>query len=868
MLEFREGFFEQEIRNGFYLDTTMKTVWASGIEVLQKIAEICDRYGFTWYAAYGTLLGAVRHEGFVPWDDDFDIWLLRKDYNKLMEVLPKELPEGYLARSPLTDVGYNQFHSWISNGDGISIKKEWLEQFHGCPFTVGVDIFPLDYLPRNERDRELQVKLLLLAGRIAQMARTLDQGRLEELCDEDTDKEEALKNPDKIKQKAKEEMEEGIEYLEKNCKFSINRQLFEEEQWYMFSSEMWKWANYIAMMYGEKESDYLVYYVNYTERENKKFPKEWFDGVYGAEFEDFMLPVPVGYDQILKRIYGDYVICIRKTSSHDYPFYAVQLRLLREYLQDKEKKAEELGLIKPGDIREEEDFKEIPAQWLSKVLKEDGTRKKLVLSANDPTHFMANGQKALDVLEDTLKVFEAKRDRFTFWWRPYPAMGERLDQVSPELGERYRQILNRYKSQGWGICDETQRQECAVENCDVYYGDMNAIMQPFQNNDKPIMLTHLNRERVCPNITDKYMENYIYFSCPGFVMDENKVYFSNTAFNALVIVDRKTGAVESMTPFIERDLKAKELHLKCCRLGNKIYFLPTGTGMIHVYNTETGEQEAYGLEGGYGEDVRYAPWNFHIWRDEIYLLPSGGGMGLWKFGRDGQLSREEWWEAPFYDKYYWHGSMDDKSFFSLEVLRRNLTITNLERHETRSYELPDKRVFRIAYDGSDFWYVGCDTADVVRWNPGKGETARYRLPMWEKCNWAGMPFSAIHAEEKEIFLVSGDGKELFLLDKEKGNLAKVFEMSGLPSIYTTMNKESLFCRVENKLIWLQGIGEAAEIDLQTLEGKMLQNVLPFDKKTKDYFDKVLFDKAPIFAEGSDWTLEKFLDHCENSTKQK
>ena len=103
MLEFREGFFEQEIRNGFYLDTTMKTVWASGIEVLQKIAEVCDRYGFTWYAAYGTLLGAVRHEGFVPWDDDFDIWLLREDYNKLMEVLPKELPEGYLVRSPLTD---------------------------------------------------------------------------------------------------------------------------------------------------------------------------------------------------------------------------------------------------------------------------------------------------------------------------------------------------------------------------------------------------------------------------------------------------------------------------------------------------------------------------------------------------------------------------------------------------------------------------------------------------------------------------------------------------------------------------------------------------------------------------------------------
>lgn len=94
MLGFQEEFFEQEIRDGFYISSTMKRVWAAEMEVLQKVAEICDRHNIVWYAAYGTLLGAIRHEGFVPWDDDIDIWVKRNDYNRLINILPVELPPG------------------------------------------------------------------------------------------------------------------------------------------------------------------------------------------------------------------------------------------------------------------------------------------------------------------------------------------------------------------------------------------------------------------------------------------------------------------------------------------------------------------------------------------------------------------------------------------------------------------------------------------------------------------------------------------------------------------------------------------------------------------------------------------------------
>lgn len=364
---------------------------------------------------------------------------------------------------------------------------------------------------------------------------------------------------------------------------------------------------------------------------------------------------------------------------------------------------------------------------------------------------------------------------------------------------------------------------------------------------------------------DIYMENRLYLGAPSFVIDEKKLYFSNRSCNALVIVDRETWDVESMVPFVGEALEAKELHFACYRHKDKIYFLPQGKNKLHVYNVESGEQKVYEPVGEY-EVSQNVPWHFHMWQNQIYLLPCGGGMGLWSLDPAGQLHKENWWEVQTGSNYFFHGDMDERRFFSLRVGTREFTITDLEKKKTKTYLLPDMQAGRIAYNGQDFWYISWNLADIVRWNPEHGEKERYAFPMWDKCSLGGVPYACIYAAGSEIFVVSGTREELFLLDQENRILKSILQLHEIPNIYREMEMTPVFTRMGDKLILtFQSAGGAAVIDLTTMEGKMYRDVIPINEKARECFDKILFQKAPLLIEDSDgWSLEKFLYHCGNS----
>lgn len=365
---------------------------------------------------------------------------------------------------------------------------------------------------------------------------------------------------------------------------------------------------------------------------------------------------------------------------------------------------------------------------------------------------------------------------------------------------------------------------------------------------------------------DIYMENRLYLCAPYFAIDEKKIYFSNRTCNALVIVDRETKNVESMVPFVGEELEAKGLHYVCHRLGNKIYFLPQGKKMLHVYDVVSGEQKAYELEGEY-KGSPYAVWNFHVWQDKIYILPCGGGIGLWALDQDGQLSKESWWEVRADNmNHFIHGTIDDQRFFSVRAYTREFSITDLGKRETETYQLPDKQVHFATYDGQDFWYITLNSADIVRWNPKYGERERYFFPTWDKYGFDVMPYTWIYAAEQEIFVASGTQEELFLLDKGERILKPVLQVQDIPNTYKDAEKAPSLMHIDDKLIWtFAGVSRATVIDLKTMQKEMYQDVIPMNETVMGYFDKILIPNSPLIFERSDgWDLERFLYHCENS----
>ena len=116
------------------------------LEILCEIDRICKKHGIRYWLSSGTLIGAVRHGGFIPWDDDLDIEMMREDYDRLMDVLPGELPSTMALQTHETDPTYFFYYAKVRDrrsilAEGNNYDRMWKEQ------GIYIDIFPLERQP-------------------------------------------------------------------------------------------------------------------------------------------------------------------------------------------------------------------------------------------------------------------------------------------------------------------------------------------------------------------------------------------------------------------------------------------------------------------------------------------------------------------------------------------------------------------------------------------------------------------------------------------------------------------------------------------------------------------------------------------------
>ena len=303
-ISFPNEFFQDEIRNGFFVEHKMKCAWAAQMEVLAEIDRICRKRGIRYFADSGTLLGAVRHKGFIPWDDDIDIAMLRDDYRKFFAIARQELPESWVVLE--MDDEYDELFGRVANSRIYDSGEERLFRFHGCPYVVGVDIFPIDYVPPVREEEEIWYLISKYLFELMRNMKTFGEVNI------------------------RESIEPDLQVMEEMCRKKFDRNGNLERQVRELLNEM-------VQMYpsdGAEELEYIILDLKNKEQ-RLKYKPEWYAKSIDVPFENIMVPIPIGYTEVLRVLFGDDYMVPKREESHEYPFYKkqdIQLEEMRKNL--------------------------------------------------------------------------------------------------------------------------------------------------------------------------------------------------------------------------------------------------------------------------------------------------------------------------------------------------------------------------------------------------------------------------------------------------------------------------------------------------------------------------------------------------------
>ena len=153
-LNIDESFFLPEERDGYMVSAELKKVWAVELDILNEFSRVCAEHNLKWFVHAGTLLGTVRHHGFIPWDDDVDVVMPRRDYEELCVIAPTVFNHPYFFQNDETDPGFAKNFSRLRNSSTTAIVKDYISRKY--PFNQGfyVDIFPYDNIPDDVEQRK------------------------------------------------------------------------------------------------------------------------------------------------------------------------------------------------------------------------------------------------------------------------------------------------------------------------------------------------------------------------------------------------------------------------------------------------------------------------------------------------------------------------------------------------------------------------------------------------------------------------------------------------------------------------------------------------------------------------------------------
>lgn len=234
------------------------------LDILKQIAKYCEDNGLRYFLTYGTLIGAIRHKGFIPWDDDIDIQMPREDYLKLIRDFNNKIENKNLylvaPEKPMS------CHPIVKIIDRRTIKVEPGYDYSDGNLGIDVDVFPIDGMPASDAEYKRWRRKLIWYYKNFDAAKQLKTGT-----------------------------------------FKHHVKLFLMGSWFIPANYWLDKAAKLHAKYPLNSSAYAGSMETPYNVTGNRVRKECFDGFVMADFEDTKFRIPVGYDEILRSIYGDYM---------------------------------------------------------------------------------------------------------------------------------------------------------------------------------------------------------------------------------------------------------------------------------------------------------------------------------------------------------------------------------------------------------------------------------------------------------------------------------------------------------------------------------------------------------------------------------
>ena len=292
---FPEHFLEEEKRSGYTVSAEMKKIWLVELDLLNEFIRVCDKYGLKYYAAGGTILGAVRHQGFIPWDDDIDLMMFRSEYNRLCEIASSEFSHPYFFQTEETDPGSFRGHAQLRNSETTGMLNHEYGKIDSINMGIFIDIFPLDNVPDEETERK---KLFTELTRKRNLPRLLVKALY-------SYKFQFRRNVLKLL----------VEFL----KLYYFKVFFTKQQILVKCKTSYLEYEKSAVAYNNCHSSKVVLTPIYRER--FVMDKKDLTALEYVPFEMLKLPIPLGYENILNHTYGNWRKFVVGTSEHGGVFF-------------------------------------------------------------------------------------------------------------------------------------------------------------------------------------------------------------------------------------------------------------------------------------------------------------------------------------------------------------------------------------------------------------------------------------------------------------------------------------------------------------------------------------------------------------------